>query len=201
MLTTPSIILLVILILVVGVLFACAYFDVFALPSSAYHSSTTHTESFWSPPPPLTQPFLSTNNQYQHVTGASQSNTSDVGLALSSPSNCPTCEWKCDDAECPQDCRSECAPPQCTIKCKPLAPARCTVKCAPPRCRNVCPDDGKCMRGKCNLCQSVCDPPQCQVTCQPPKPECVTQCAPPNCKRVCVAPTNCPQPVCRMVCE
>jgi len=171
MLSTPSIIILVFIILVIGTLFACVYFDAFANPLTSSWQMAGHVESFWASP------------------------SSPV-----SPSNCPTCEWQCDDVECPQDCRSECAPPQCTIKCKPLAPARCTVKCDPPRCRNTCPDDGKCMRGECNLCQSVCDPPQCQVTCEPPQPECVTQCAPPNCKRVCVAPTNCPQPACRMVC-
>lgn len=168
MLTTPSLITLILFLLVLIALFACAYLDVFA-------PTPPTTESFWSPTP--------------------------TDAPYSPPSNCPSCEWKCDEAECPQDCHSECAPPQCTIKCKPLAPARCTVKCSPPRCRNVCPDDGKCLRGDCNLCHSVCDPPECKVTCVAPTPECVTQCAPPNCKRVCVAPSNCAKPVCRMVCE
>jgi hypothetical protein len=116
-------------------------------------------------------------------------------------SDCPQCSWECEPAACPQVCKSECDAPDCTIQCKPLAPPKCVVKCDPPKCRNVCPDDDKCLRGSCNLCRVECDPPKCRVECCTPKADCSTRCQPPRCRRNCRKPDNCPAPKCRMVCD
>ena len=123
------------------------------------------------------------------------------GLTATDGSYCPQCSWECEPAACPQVCVSECNAPDCQIQCKPLAPPKCVVKCDPPKCRNVCPDDAKCMRGNCNLCSVECDPPKCRVECCTPKADCTTRCQPPKCRRKCRKPSDCPPPKCRMVCD
>lgn len=192
-----SLIALVVLVLLIVVLFVCAAYNLIASPVTPTAQQPVVAETFanntvsgynldeddndWGEPAP-TKTWM----------------TGDGAVG----SNCPTCRWECDDDKtCPQVCSSECAPPQCAVRCRPLAPATCTVTCAPPKCRIVCPSDDKCQRGRCNLCKTVCDPPQCTVKCVEPTPDCVAQCAPPDCRRVCQKPADCPQPNCRMVCE
>ena len=187
-----SIVALVVLVLLIVALFVCAAYNLLAPQDAPTVVAETFTNSDvtsynlgdmgeWSEPAPTT---------WMTADGASSGN------------NCPTCRWECDDEPtCPQVCSSECAPPQCTVRCRPLAPAKCTVTCAAPKCKVVCPNDDKCQRGRCNMCKTVCEPPKCTVKCLNPAPDCVTQCAPPDCRRVCQKPADCPKPTCRMVCE
>lgn len=183
MLSPPSIVLLVLFACVVTAVVACAAFDAFG--------------------------FL--RQRRERFVADVPLDLGDDGYALPAPvasasppkrsSQCPTCEWKCDESACPQECTMNCAPPQCAIKCKPLAPALCEVTCDPPTCHNVCPKDEKCLRGACAGCRSECEPPVCRVRCTSPKPHCRTECAPPTCQRVCRKPTRCPSPTCELVCE
>ena len=191
-----SIIALVVLVLLIVTLFVCAAYNLISSPTKL----TTH-------PAVVAETFVNnTVSSYNLGEGGDWSEPAPTNTWMTGDdavgSNCPTCRWECDDEQtCPQVCSSECAPPQCAVRCRPLAPANCTVSCAPPKCRIVCPSDDKCQRGRCNLCKTVCDPPQCTVKCVEPTPDCVAQCAPPDCRRVCQKPADCPQPNCRMVCE
>ena len=177
--TVMSTILLSLLILLFVGLGTAVYMDM--IPFLSEHGSRTGAEEAFSNPDDLID--------------------SQLSIGPNDGSYCPQCSWECEPSTCPQICSSICEEPDCQIQCKPLSPPKCVVKCEPPKCRNVCPDDVKCVRGNCNLCRVECDEPQCRVECYTPKADCTTRCQPPKCERVCKEPDNCPPPKCKMVCD